>query len=221
MRVKSSSTFIFDLDGTLIDSFDQISECCLKIRRDLGMKLISRAEIGTLIGLPAEKLFSDNPPQVVEKAVSMFREDLSNEIENGNKVFKGVEEMLTLLKHRGFRIAVATSKPHNLAQAVVQNSSLRGLVDHVQGVDGFDPKPSPEVIKRCQIRLPAGRFAMIGDRPEDIQAGLNADCYCVGISQGTFGEKNLKEIGAHETFQSIEHLMMDIEGFLTRFENHE
>lgn len=219
--MKGLLTVIFDLDGTLIDSFNQISKCASWVRDQLGMKRKSKQDLEKLIGLPADALFSDSPPEILEEAVLMFRNELLREIKRENAEYEGAADLLNMLKIRDIRIAIATSKPHHLAQLVVENSALNGLIDHVQGLDGFAPKPDPEVIKRCQIRLQAKRFAMIGDRPEDINAGLNAGCYTAGIAQGAFGEKSLRDVGAHETFRSIKHLSLDIDQFLNRLQAHE
>jgi phosphoglycolate phosphatase len=216
--LKRKLTAIFDLDGTLIDSFGQISECAIRVRYQLRMKVKTQGDLEKLIGLPAELLFSDGSPEILEEAVIMFRNELLVEIERGNTVYPGAIEMLRDLKTLDIGTAVATSKPHHLALLVVKNSPLNGLVDFVQGLDGFPPKPNPEVVARCQAELPAERFVMFGDRPEDIIAGVGAGCFPVGIAQGFFEEKELKESGAHETYPSIERLSMDIEGLLTRLE---
>ena len=213
-------TAIFDLDGTLVDSFNQILTCCQLIRKRLGMKHLDEKELKALIGLPAERLFSSNSPDITETAVIMFRNELTKEIETGNDIFDGTEELLKFLKSQSIKTAVATSKPHNLALKVVKNSKLDGLIDHVQGIEDFDPKPDPEVVLRCQRKLPADKFVMIGDRPEDIQAGLKSGCYTVGVAQGTFRERELKEFGAHEVFSSIECLSNEMLDFLTRLENY-
>lgn len=213
-------TTIFDLDGTLVDSFNQIFACCQSIRESLGMKHLDEKVLKALIGLPAERLFSSNSPDITETAVVMFRSELTKEIEKGNVIFDGTEELLKSLKSRNIKTAVATSKPHHLALMVVKNSKLNGLINYVQGIEDFDPKPNPEVVLRCKRNLPADRFVMIGDRPEDIQAGLKSGCYTVGVAQGAFGERELKEFGAHEVFPSIERLSSEILDFLTRLENY-
>lgn len=209
-------TFIFDLDGTLIDSFNQIIDCATRVRELFQMKFIAKADLANLVGLSADQLFSDNPPTVVTKAVTTFRHELSREIERGNVPYVGAVELLRKLKGESIQTAIATSKPHTLAQLVVSKSPLDSLIDHIQGIDGFAPKPDPEVVFRCQIKLPADRFVMVGDRPEDIFAGLNSGCISVGIAQGSFREEQLKEAGAHETFPSVDHLSMDLYDFLSR-----
>lgn len=218
--MKAQIGAIFDLDGTLIDSFDQIADCCLRVRNTMKMKSLSKKELTSLIGLPVERLFSDNPTEVIQTAVKLFRIELSKEIERENHAFEGAYELLNALKQQGVGIAVATSKPHPLALKVIDNSSLKEFVDCVQGIDGFAPKPDPEVVIRCQNQLLADKFVMLGDRPEDIEAGLRSGCYSVGIAQGVFGESQLKKAGAQETYESLVGLLDNLESFLSRLQSY-
>lgn len=156
-------SLIFDLDGTLIDSFDQISRSCIKVRNKLDLRPVLEEELMKFIGLPAETLFSDGPPERLEEAVAMFREELIKEIDRGSKTFPGVVELLGLIRSRQIETAIATSKPHHLAEMVVEKSPLKGLVDYVQGINGFAPKPDPTVILRCQKMIPSDIFVMFGD----------------------------------------------------------
>jgi len=212
------ATLIFDLDGTLIDSFEQILQCCKKVRKRLKMPYMTDSDIKALIGLPAVNLFCDDPGIKVEEAVQLFRSELKIEICSGNKLFPGVETLLNKLRAKDINIAIATSKPHELALLVVKNSRLDELVDYVQGIDGFPAKPDPAVINRCQDALPAKKFSMIGDRIEDIVAGQKAGCYSIGIAQGFSGETDFQKVGAHETFLSIEELSNNLDLVLTRME---
>lgn len=209
-------TLIFDLDGTLIDSFNQIALTSNRVRRFFGVTEIPLSEVKSRIGLPAESLFFDFSPDRLTETVEIFREYLKEEISIDNPLFRGSADLLLKLKRISHGVAVATSKPHALACKVIANSELRHLVDFVQGVDGFLPKPDPEVIKRCQANLPAENYIMIGDRPEDVLAGIKAKCYTVGIAQGTFSGIELKAFGAHESFDSIEALNEDLLGVLNR-----
>ncbi len=92
--MKAQIGAIFDLDGTLIDSFDQIFDCCLRVRNAMKMKSLSKRELTSLIGLPVEHLFSDNPADVIQTAVMLFRIELSKEIERENHAFEGAYELL-------------------------------------------------------------------------------------------------------------------------------
>lgn len=214
-------TIFFDLDGTLVDSFDQIVHCVQKVRSKMQMTWRSDLEISRLIGLPAEHFFKDQDKDGQNRAISEFRNELLEKVNTDNTVYPGAVDLLEELRNQGIKTAVVTSKPHYLAVLVVKNSELNGLIHLVQGVDGFAPKPDPEGILRCQSKLPAKKYVMVGDRPEDIQAGLASGCLSVGIAQGNFGQGELKRSGAHFTFSNITEISENLGDFLDRILKHE
>ena len=202
------ATFIFDLDGTLVDSFEQITAAANTVRVENGFPIANQEFSQSVIGLPAAELFADldcSASRIVE-LVSMFRSRLLESICIGNTIFPGVIEFLTWCKVEGFSTAIATSKPQKLAEQVVLNSELNGMIDFIQGTDGFPPKPNPDVIHRVlkDFESPA---IMFGDRPEDIQAGNNAGIQSIGIAQSIFTTTELASAGAKLTFQSFEELL--------------
>lgn len=189
---------IFDLDGTLFDSHGQIIRALAWTRRNNGYANLSEAEAKSLIGLPAKLLFADldMSPNQVERLVIEFRKRLKVEISLQNETYPEVLEILTLLKGHGVRLSVATTKPTELAEWTIKNSSIDGLFDHIQGTDNFAPKPSAEVINRCiQYGVEESVF-MFGDRIEDMQAANAANVTGIGISQSVHDAESLKKAGA-------------------------
>ena len=189
--------FIFDLDGTLVDSKFQIASCLNIAREDAGFRNLDEKKVFDLIGLPVEALFDDLQisRQEIQKIVVHFRELLEKKVGEDTPVFPGVNEFLSHSKLIGIGVAVATSKPHYLAIKTINNSKLFGLVDFIQGIDGFPGKPNPAVILRCMDAIPAKRYVMFGDRIEDIQAANYAGIESVGIAQGAHSKEQLISAG--------------------------
>jgi len=155
------------------------------------------------VGLPLEFLISDLDLSSREKdlLIHSFRKDLSKDINQGNiHVFDGVVDALDFLEKKNVVLALATSKPSEIASAVCQNSSLKRFHIHVQGTDDFPAKPSPEVIDRVIQKFPGTRAFMVGDRIEDIQATAAANIPCVGIAAGSHTELDLELMGATLTY---------------------
>ena len=192
------NAFIFDMDGTLFDSVDQIISAANSTRIQFGHKPKEKEFYIPVIGLLARYLFTDLKLSVSEEEifVSIFRENLSKLIETENKLFKGVIEFLEKSKNLNILIGIATTKPSVLAQLVVKNSKIGKLVDHVQGTDNFKPKPDPTVILRCLEQFKANQAIMFGDRIEDMIAGKAVGIKSVGISQSFHSIEELRKSGA-------------------------
>jgi phosphoglycolate phosphatase len=201
------AVLIFDLDGTLVNSFEQITESANKVRIELGYPRLSSSAAEQVIGLPAFKLFEDlrNFGVHANDLVPKFREALKTEIKRGNSVYAGAISLLSACKQENIHTAIATSKPQKLAELVVENSELNGLIDIVQGTDGFPPKPDPEVINKV-LQTANDTGIMFGDRPEDMQAAKSAGIPAIGISQSIFSQKMLMNAGASITFPSLSDL---------------
>lgn len=199
---------IFDLDGTLVDSQDQIELALNAARTSLGYSTSPAGQIFEKLGLPVQNLFGDldlSPISQVE-LISVFRKRLYEHIDLENKCFPGVELLLEKIREAGMKTAIATGKSTRMAKRVVDNSALGGNIDFVQGTDGFQSKPHPEVINRCLNEFPGCRAIMIGDRVEDIKSASRAGIPSIGIAQSAHSESTLQAAGASLTFQNASNL---------------
>jgi len=202
---KSSDAFIFDLDGTLVDSLKQI-ECALDLTRiNFGYVETPKGQIFKKLGQPIGELLSDLDlsREIQEEIIVHFRNELAKQISISNQLFVGTKELLLILRACGIKVGVATSKPTYLAKKVIENSEVCDLVNFVQGTDDFPAKPDPEVIQRCISALKSKSPIMIGDRTEDMEAASAAGIPPVGIAQSAHSEDLLTKAGAICTFRNI------------------
>jgi phosphoglycolate phosphatase len=216
--LNETAAFIFDLDGTLFDSSSQIYRALRVTRIKQGMPSIGFDEVSKLIGLRAEELFAtvDLNPKELSEAVSLFRSNLETEIVQENITYPESQSLLSQVNGLGFAVGVATSKPARLAKLVLKNSDLNSHVTHIQGTDGFPPKPNPEVVIRCMSALGVTCGFMVGDRVEDVVAGNSAGLLSIGIAQSHVSEDELRLAGAFETFGSISELNGSLKSLIAR-----
>jgi len=203
--VNSIDLIIFDLDGTLVDSYSQIESAMNKARIALGYTESPLGQIFEKLGLPVNDLFSDLSltPMGQDELISEFRMRLNESINLENKCFPYVEPLLQQIHKQGIKVAIATSKSTSMARKVIENSTLHGSIDFIQGTDEFLPKPNPEVIVRCLEKYPGLRAVMIGDRSEDMIAATNAGISSIGIAQSAHSELTLLSEGANLTFRDM------------------
>ena len=203
---RSFDTYIFDLDGTLVDSLHQIERSLDKTRVHFGFKKTPTGQVFTNLGQPIRQLFSDleMSRSKQDEFITFFRKDLAKEISISNQLFSSVLDLIALIRRCDIRIAVATSKPTYLANQVIDNSEIRGMIDFIQGTDDFLAKPNPEVIHCCISALKSKNAVMIGDRTEDVLAASAAGIPAIGIAQSAHSENLLIASGAMLTFKSID-----------------
>lgn len=197
--------WIFDLDGTLVDSVSQIGYSINLARNDFGYKELPAERIEELVGLPIQYFLSDLPldDYKIDLMIIHFRKILEMEVNKENTVFPGVEQLLTRLQTKGLKLAVATSKPTYLARLVVENSPLSNLFDVIRGTDGFPAKPDPTCILMAMEELGTSNAIMVGDRVEDILAAQAAGIDSIGIAHSFHNSQDLMSAGALHTFESF------------------
>ena len=213
LKMFSQSAYIFDLDGTLFDSANQICSAVNSTRKVFGYPPLAFHKARKLIGLPAEELFGDLNLEraTLERVVDTFRMDLAKKVRQGNPLFPRSYDLLSKLRGGGAFIGAATSKPQELAELVIFNSELNGLFDHIQGTGMLRPKPHPDTIVACKENSGLERVVMMGDRVEDILAGNRAGVLTIGVAQSTHTTKMLFEAGAHHVVKSLRDLYLGID----------
>ena len=199
------SLVIFDLDGTLVDSLDQISRSMNQARSYFGYKELPFEKYREILGQPVQEMIGDleldNDSQ--NELILEFRRILTLDIEIENTLFPGVHDLLEKITNDGFNLAIATTKPSQIAKLVVQNSSLAQFGFHIQGTDGFPPKPNPDVILKCLQYFNDDEAIMIGDRVEDVLAAKAAGIPSIGIAASGHSFEQLSDAGAHRVFNSM------------------
>ena len=218
---KNPRAFIFDLDGTLVDSEKQIHGVILETSRLLEIEVISYTQLHETLGLPLQAILQplNLEPRKLAEFTSKFRQLLREEITRGNQLFPDVISFLELVKAHNFVIGIATSKPTKLAKLVVKHSDLKSLIDHTQGTDAFLPKPHPGVIFESMKCLKVNTALMIGDRCEDMQAAIAANIPGIGLAHSFHQEAELISSGANLAYGSFGEAMRNFDEIVSCFEN--
>jgi phosphoglycolate phosphatase len=169
---------IFDLDGTLIDSAEDIALHVGRVYRELKGKDVPADEVKKNIGDGARSLLANFfQGQELEDALERFLHYYISEPVIHTKPYEGVMETLEGLKERGILLAIATNKPHAITLEVLKRLKMLHYFDEVLGADLLpEKKPSPlpllEIAKRLEVPPELG--LMVGDSENDILAGRRA-----------------------------------------------
>ena len=179
---------IFDLDGTLVDSAQDIALHVNKLLLELKGKAVPLEEIKSNIGDGARNLLMNFfKPEELEQALEMFLSNYRAEPVVYSKPYEGIMETLKGLLERGVFLAVATNKPHDITLRVLEKLNMLDFFHEVIGADVLpEKKPSPmpllEIAKRLKVE-PA-KALMVGDSKTDIEAGIRAGMKTAHVSWG-------------------------------------
>lgn len=183
---------IFDLDGTLIDSKEDLANSVNATLQWTGRPPVSPAVVATYVGngapvLVRRALGRDATEEEVRKALEYFLAYYREHMLDHTRLYPGVREGLDELRSAGARMAVLTNKPARFSQAIIDGLGLHDYFFRVYGGNSFDQKkPSPVGISRLCEETGAGRdqTLMVGDSWVDVKTARNAGVAAAGVNWG-------------------------------------
>jgi phosphoglycolate phosphatase len=197
---------MFDLDGTLVNTVDSIISCANQVRILGGFPERDPFEIYSKIGLPPTEFFNDLDldSNEISGLVSDFRNTLNQVSFNSSSLYPGTHQLLEMFRDMRIPLAVATNKPTSNAELLLEKTSIREYFVKVQGSDGLNPKPHPDILLRLAKQVGVTKAIMVGDRSEDILAAKAAGFQSIGLAQTFHSEFELKNSGAILVFTGMQ-----------------
>lgn len=179
---------IFDLDGTLVDSGDDICAAFAFALEEVGHEAPPPERVRPLIGLPLADMFARFAPERdVEALAAAYRARYWERCADRTRPHARTAETLAELREGGWRIGVATTKRTPMARRVLGRLGLLDAIDWVQGSDELPVKPAPDVVERALAEMgvaPTRDSWMVGDTVGDVLAGRAAGVSTAAVTTG-------------------------------------
>ncbi len=199
----AASAILFDLDGTLTDPKLGITRCIQFALSELGYTPPDADELDWCIGPPIKDSFSlllnTSDDTVLEQAISLYRSRFATIGLFENILYPQIAETLDAIRFAGYKIFVATSKPHIYATRIIENFRLSSFFDRVYGseLDGTRSVKS-DLIHHILARekLSPSYVVMVGDRSHDMIGAKHNHLTAIGVTYGYGTEEELKTHGA-------------------------
>lgn len=198
-------TVIFDLDGTLLDTLDDLANAVNYALREMNWPERSRDEVRRFVGNGVAKLMeravpAGTAPEETARALALFKHRYAMHSKDNTAPYPGVPELLRALRLRGCRLAVASNKFDSAVKALMPDY-FPGLLDAAAGEAedrGVPKKPDPAMVRNLMAELGAvpERTVYVGDSDVDLQTAANAGLACVAVTWGFRNEAFLRAHGA-------------------------
>jgi phosphoglycolate phosphatase len=192
---------LFDLDGTLVDPGRGIIGSVQYALDRLGAPVPPAGDLGWVIGPPLRISFAKllGGPERAEEAITLYRQRYLGGAMFDAAVYEGLPQALDAVRTAGYRLLVATSKPHRYARPILEHFDLAGQFAAVYGpeLDGTNDHKADliaNMIEREGI-LPEAAI-MIGDRDFDVTAASRNGIRAIGVTWGYGSAKELTAAGA-------------------------
>lgn len=198
--VNKINCVIFDLDGTLLDTIEDITDAINLAYHKNGLASYSVKEVMYFVGsgvdllversLRARKLSMDYFPSIKKEYLIAYQ----NCQKNKTKPYPGIVETLIRLKDKGIKLAVISNKPQIDTEKVIEYYFPQGLFDLVVGATKDTPlKPNPEVVFQTMTKLKVTNEETIyvGDSDIDMKTATMAKLKSIGC---TWGFRTLEEL---------------------------
>jgi len=198
---KQFELYIFDWDGTLMDSVDHIVSSLAAAAADTDMEDLGPEKYRNIIGLGLVEAFNALYPhadQFQQDALSeRYRHHFLDVTKGQSSLFDGVDTMLNNLKNTGVKMAVATGKARRGLNRVFDQTGYHGLFHASRCADESGSKPDPAMLHElmAELNVTPSQTLMIGDSSYDMQMANNAGVDCLAVS---YGVHSCTELNKHK-----------------------
>lgn len=213
---------LFDLDGTLVNSLEDLAVSANFALQMYGYPTHETEKYKYFIGngllnlvektLPEENRNKDTINKLFQTVWKYYSE---NYVVN-TVAYDGIKELLTELKQKGYKLAVVTNKPHEMALNVVK-ALLGDVFDIVCGkLENYPPKPDPTLTLKVidELGVKPEECVFVGDSGMDAANAVNSGCLGIGVLWGFRTEEELRSNGAdyivNKPFEILEILKSNI-----------
>ena len=208
---------IFDLDGTLLDTIDDLKEAVNHAMGLRGFPTFSRNEVMAMVGHGARNLMRKALPDGhkdddrVDAAYNDFRDYYINHIDTYTKPFPGTQDLLTQLHQEGVMLAVASNKFQEGTEHLIKEFFPEiSFVTVLGGRPDFPLKPDPEIVGEVlrKARVEKEDAVMIGDSDTDMATAANGGIRGIAVNWGYRDMSSNENLLVANSVEELKHILL-------------
>ena len=184
-------TIIFDLDGTLLDTLEDLADAVNHALSQMQMPQRTLDEVRQFVGNGVAKLIqravpAGTSPEQTAQALEIFKAYYDLHKEDKTAPYAGINELLSVLHQRGYKLAVVSNKFDRAVKDLMPRY-FPGLIHAAAGEDeehGVPKKPDPTMVHRVMEELGAQKAVYVGDSEVDMETARNSGLPCISVTWG-------------------------------------
>lgn len=209
----SYKAVIFDLDGTLLNTLEDLTDSTNYALESCNYPLRDISEMRYFVGNGIHKLIEravpeNTAPEDLEKCFEIFCEHYKGNMENKTAPYEGINAMLESLCEKGVKLAIVTNKAEFAAKELCKRlfGEYVGVV--IGGSDERPLKPAPDGVYEAlkQLGVQKHEAVFVGDSEVDIKTAINADMDCIGVLWGFRKKEEIEKLGVKATAKDTNEL---------------
>ncbi len=206
---------IFDLDGTLLNTYEDLANAVNFALAEKGFPTHDAEKYKYFCGNGTDVMITralpenSRKPEILAELRELYFKYYDAHSGECTRPYDGIPELLKALKAKGLKLAVVSNKIDFMTKAVCKEY-FGDVFDFVTGqCDGIIPKPDPSMVFKVmkQFGVTAEECLFVGDTGVDAETGKNAGIFTVGVLWGFRDEAELKEHGANVIIEKAEQLL--------------
>ena len=212
------NTVIFDLDGTLLNTLDDLTDSVNFALGEMGYPLHTADEVRMMVGnsviyLIEQALPDGTDKEIFDKTLALFESHYQTNMRNKTAPYDGVMQMLDKLSTEGYKLAVVSNKPDVFTQELVGELFGKYIPLAIGRSETIARKPAPDMLELAIKPLGSDpdSTVYVGDSEVDVETSINAGVDCVGCLWGFRDRETLESAGAEFIISSPDELVGLIE----------
>lgn len=219
---KNFEAIILDVDGTLLDTIQDIADSMNATLGDFGFPVHELGKYKYFVGDGMENLVrrsvpesAKNDPELISRCLEMLRKIYARNWNVKSRPYPGIPELLDKLSARGLKMAVLSNKPHEMTLKIVEALLSAWRFDPIFGERPHVPrKPDPTSALEIAniLGIEPSRFLYLGDTATDMKTANSAGMFAVGVLWGFRKADELVASGAQKLIGKPAELLTEIGG---------
>lgn len=198
-----TDTVIFDLDGTLLDTLEDLTDSVNYAMEQFGLPAHTLEAVRGFVGNGVAKLIERAIPQGAknssyEAILKAFKAHYAKHCEDKTRPYEGIMELLALLQKQGYHLAIVSNKFDGAVKQLNEKYFGEFISVAIGESDRIKRKPAPDTVYQAlrELKSEPSRAIYVGDSEVDLQTAQNAKLPCVSVTWGFRSKEQLLNAGA-------------------------